>query len=123
MKIRIIGSMKFLEKYKEIKQELEKQGHKVILPKPDEAFDSKNIKLEAMKEFNEDLEKSDAILIANYDKDDKKCHIGVNSLMEIGMAFNRNKKIFIFNDIPESCKDELQAVGSIVLNNDLSKVK
>ncbi|MGD9276624.1 MAG: hypothetical protein PVJ67_05610 [Candidatus Pacearchaeota archaeon] len=125
MRITIIGSMKFYEKFEELKKELEEQGNQIIgIPLPDEVYPNEtNIKLKAMEDFNDDLEKSDAILVANYDKDEKTCHIGINSIMEIGMAFNRNKKIFLLNKIPEKCKDELEAINVIELNGDLAKLK
>jgi predicted metal-dependent peptidase len=124
MKIRIIGSMKFHDKYKEIEKKLENKGHKIIVPLPDEYYSKEeNIKRKAMEDFNKDLEKSDAILIANFDKNEIKNHIGVNTLMEIGMAFNRNKKIFILNKIPENCIEELRAIGVIELNGNLNQIK
>jgi len=75
-----------------------------------------------MEEFNEDLKKSDAILVLNYIKDNKENYIGANSLMEIGMAFILNKKIFILNPSPEYCKDELEAIEAQVLNGNLSEI-
>jgi len=123
MKILIIGSMKFHKEYEDIKKQLEKNNHQVIIPLPDEFYNKeKNIKLKAMQDFNKDLEKSDAILVANYEKHRQKNYIGFNSIMEIGMAFNRNKKIYILFDIPEHCKDELVAIGCKVLNGDINKI-
>ena len=82
-----------------------------------------NPKLKAMQDFNKNLDKSDAILVANFEKHEKKHYIGANSLMEIGMAFNKNKKIFILYDIPEEYKDELSAIGCIILKGDLTKIR
>ena len=124
MKIVICGSMRFYENFEKIKKELEYFGHKVFIPFPDEKYSlESNIKRKAMEDFNNNLKKSDAILIANYDKNEKICHIGVNSIMEIGMAFNQNKKIFVLNKIPKECKDELEAINVNVLNGDLNKIK
>ncbi|MEK6811203.1 MAG: hypothetical protein AABX96_01700 [Nanoarchaeota archaeon] len=123
MKILIIGSMKFHKKYEFLKKQLEKNKHQLIIPEPDKFYnEEKNIKLKAMQDFNKNLEKSDAILVANYEKHNQKNYIGFNSIMEIGMAFNRNKKIFILFNIPDNCKDELEAIGSIVLNGDIDKI-
>lgn len=122
MIIRIIGSMKFHKEYENLKKQLEKNKHKVIIPQPDRFYTKeKNIKLKAMQDFNEDLEKSDSILVANYEKHGKKNYIGFNSIMEIGMAFNRNKDIYILFDIPEDCKKELLAIGCKALNGDIKK--
>ncbi|HDK41880.1 MAG TPA: hypothetical protein ENG87_00760 [Candidatus Pacearchaeota archaeon] len=115
--------MSLLKEYEKLKKELEKKGHKVILPRPNEVFNKgEATKTKAMREFNKNLEKSDAILVANYDKNNEVCYIGVNSIMGIGMAFNRNKKIFILNSIPEKCRDELEAVNCIVLDGDLNNI-
>ena len=124
MKITIVGNMSFLEKFKEAKEFLEKGGHEIIVPEKDpipEPIPS-SVKRRAMEKFNENLKKSDAILVMNYTKGDKENHIGANSLMEIGMAFILQKKIFVLNPFPEFCKDELEAIGAQVLNGDLSKI-
>jgi diphthamide synthase subunit DPH2 len=124
MKITIIGSMKFYEKLKEIKTILEKQGHNVVIPLPDEHYkESGKIKRDSMEDYNKEIEKSDAILVANYEKNNIKNYIGVNSIMEVGMAFNRKKKIFILNQIPENCIVEFNAIDVIELNGDLTKIK
>ena len=123
MKIRIIGSMKFHDKYQEIKDRL-KGKHEVIIPLADEEYSNEdNPKRKSMEDFNNDLENSDAILVANYDKDDKPNYIGVNLIMEVGMAFNREKKIFILNKTPENCKEEFEAIGVITLNGNLEDIE
>ena len=123
MIISIIGSMKFHKEYENLKKQLEKNNHQVIIPLPSEFYNKeKNVKLKAMQDFNNILAKSDAILVANYEKHGQKNYIGFNSIMEIGMAFNRNKKIFILFDIPDNCKDELVAIGCSVLNGDINKI-
>jgi diphthamide synthase subunit DPH2 len=124
MKITIVGSMAFYEKFKEIKNILEKQANKVVIPLPDEHYKEKGkVKRDSMEDYNREIENSDAILVANYEKHNIKNYIGVNALMEIGMAFNRKKKIFILNQIPDNCKDEFNAIGVIELNGDLNKIK
>jgi diphthamide synthase subunit DPH2 len=124
MKITIVGSMKFYDEFVKAKEYLEEKGHEVILPKKDSMPEPipKDFKLKAMQKFNENLEKADAILVMNYTKGDKVNHIGVNSLMEIGMAFNREKKIFVLNDIPESCVHELEAINCVVMDGSLDNV-
>jgi nucleoside 2-deoxyribosyltransferase len=125
MKITIVGNMAFLEKFKEAKGILEQRGHEVIVPEKDPIPEPipPSVKRKAMERFNKNLKKSDAILVMNYTKDDKENHIGANSLMEIGMAFILNKKIFVLNPFPEFCKDELEAIEAQVLNGDLNKIK
>lgn len=116
--------MVFHEKYQKIKRILEEKGHLVIIPFSDNHYkNSKNIKKESMNDFNKNIKKSDAILVVNYEKNNIDNYIGINSIMEIGIAFNRKKKIFILNKIPENCKDEFSAIGAIELNGDLAKIK
>jgi hypothetical protein len=124
MKITIVGSMKFYEKFIEIKQNLEKKGHTTVIPLPDEHYkNSGKIKRDSMEDYNKEIEQSDAILVANYEKHNIKNYIGTNSIMEVGMAFNRKKKIYILNQIPDNCKEEFSAINVIELNGDLNKIK
>jgi len=124
MKIAIVGSMKFHGKFKDLKEKLENKGHEVIIPQPNSIYSKEdNPKKKSMEDFNDNLEKSDIILVANFDKDEKPNYIGINSIMEIGMAFNRNKKIYILNKIPEECKDELEAIDCITLSGDIDNLK
>lgn len=75
-----------------------------------------------MVDFNKNLENSDAILVANYEKNNQKDYIGFNSIMEIGMAFNRKKKIYLLFDIPPNCKDELEAIMCVTLKGNLDNL-
>ena len=124
MKITIVGNMTFLKKFEEAKNFLEQRGHEVIVPEKDPMPEPipPSHKKRAMEKFNENLKKSDAILVMNYTKDGKENYIGANSLMEIGMAFILQKKIFALNSFPEFCKDELKAIEVQVLNGDLNKI-
>jgi nucleoside 2-deoxyribosyltransferase len=124
MKITIVGNISFLDKFKEAESILEKNGHKVIVPKKElmpEPIPSK-IKRELMKDFIEDVKKSDAILVMNYTKNGKENYIGTNSLMEIGIAFLLRKKVFLLNPSPEYAKHEIDAIEAIILDGNLSKI-
>lgn len=136
MKIGVVGSMQFTEKMIAIKDELEKMGHKSFLTnlaspfvgKTDEEkekikIDQKNNK-DAIREFWNQMQGADAILVANYDKHGIKNYIGGNTLMEIGFAHVLNQKIFLLNPIPEIpyYKTEIEAVKPVILNGDLSKI-
>lgn len=116
--------MAFHENFLQLKKELEKQGHLVKIPLPDNNYkNSNNFKLDSMLDFNENLKWSDAILIANYKKNNIENYIGFNSIMEIGMAFNQKKKIFMLFKNPINSSDELNAIGVIELNGDTSLIK
>lgn len=124
MKIRIVGSIFFIEKFKEAKDFLEERGHEVILPEKASVPEPipSSLKRKAMDEFNEDLIESDAILVMNYTKGGKENYIGANTLMEIGMAFITNKKVFVLNSTPEFCRNELEAIETHFLNGDLKRI-
>ncbi len=124
MKIIVIGSMEFHQKFLELEKQLREKGHKVIAQFSAEFYRQNNkSKKEAMDDFNKSLEKVDAILVANYNKNNIDNYIGINTLMEIGMAFNRKKKIFILKKIPQNCKEEFEAIGVTEINENLDKIK
>ena len=116
--------MKFYPKFESLKKQLEEQGHEAIIPLSDEYYEQNNlIKKNAMEDFDKNLEESDAILVANYEKNNIPNYVGTNSIMEVGMAFNQKKKIFILFNIPENCKYEFESAGVIELNGDISNIK
>lgn len=130
MKIAIVGSIKFYQKFLKVKQELEAIGHKVVflpVPHKNEFKSNKDFspadKLKTMQKFNRCLGKADTLLVMNFDKYGKKNYIGVNTIMEIGMAFNQRKKIFIYQKFPKNCFVELEAIGAVAIERDLSKIK
>ena len=93
MKIRIVGSMKFYDKFLKAKSALEAKGNTIILPPKDRVVMDKEIKRKQMEKFLQDLTSVDAVLVMNFDKDSKtRSYVGANTLMEIGMAFLNNKK-------------------------------
>jgi len=147
MKITICGSIAFQDEVLSVKEKLEKLGHEISLwplqLKDEEGKlisvkeyykirkiatdDEKWVwdrKAEAVLEHFDKVAQSDAILVANYDKNDVKGYIGGNTLMEMGLAFFLKKKIYLLNQIPElSYKEEILGVKPIILNGDLSKIK
>ena len=146
MKITICGSIAFQDKVLSVKENLEKLGHEVeIWPlklkdekgqliSAKEYYKIRRIanenekwvwdrKTEVILEHFEKVARSDAILVANYDKNDVKGYIGGNTLMEMGLAFFLKKKIYLLNQIPElSYKEEILGVRPIILKGDLSKI-
>jgi len=67
---------------------------------------------------------NDGILIVNDEKKGKKDYIGGNCLMEMGMAYVNNKKIFLLNDIPAESAylDEIEAMDPVALHGDLNNI-
>ena len=134
MKIAICGSMVFTDRMLEAKRELESSGHEVVVSgfagsysgkKESEierlALRDKN-ENDAMREFWDQIRKSDAILVLNYDRKGIRNYIGGNTFMEIGFAHVLDKKIFLLNPVPEIdfYKAEIEATKPVILNGDLS---
>jgi len=90
---------------------------------PGESADFKRAHDYIRQHYNHILQ-SDAILIVNLEKKGIKNYIGGNCLMEMGMAYVNNKKIFLLNDIPVgiSYLDEIKAMDPICLHGNLSAI-
>jgi len=72
----------------------------------------------------ERIAEMDAVLTLNFDKNGKKNYIGGATFIEIYEAFMKNKKIYLYNDIPEGMLyDEISGFSPIIINGDLSLVK
>jgi len=141
MKIVICGSSFFRKEKVMIKDSLSKLGHEVIIdPWTIQLANDENPELlnEIQKEHSEAKKKygfikwyfdairnSDAILVCNFDKKGVKGYIGSNTLMEIAVAYDWKKKIFVLNKFDRDlfCYDEVAGIESIILNGDLEKIK
>lgn len=132
MKVCVCGSIGFYRKFLSLKSELEELGYEVIIPVPAKDQIEKEMpqsslkdeKAKVMRDFFKFIEESDVILVANYPKHGKKGYIGANTFLEIGVAFSKNKKIFLLHNLPENSPfiDELDAMNCIALNGDISKI-
>lgn len=146
MTLTICGTIAFFDSMTEIKEKLEEIGHEVKLPptevkgkdgnlisvqeyyrqRKEEQDDDSWIwdrKAEAIRWHLEKIENSDAILVLNHEKKGVAGYIGGNTLVEMGVAFYLNKKIFLYNPIPElSYKEEILGMKPVVLNQDLRNI-
>ena len=140
MKVMIVCSTAFYDKVGSIKEELEHNGHYVIVPNcydaPVTNEDNKLMSEEEYLEFfktmyyesRDKIKDIDAILVLNYDKVKNgnvlSNYIGASTFLEMYEAFMNNKKIFMINDYPDNMLyDEVKGFGPIILNGDLSKVR
>lgn len=73
----------------------------------------------------DEITKSDAILVTNYEKHNKANYIGPNVLMEMAIAFYLKKPIYILNGQPEDSPliDEILGLEPIFLNGDINSLK
>ncbi|NCN22469.1 hypothetical protein GW758_02635 [Candidatus Falkowbacteria bacterium] len=153
MKITICGSIAFYQEMEELKESLSSRGHEVYIPllnneAPAEMGGGKKIyfgkyiednggidsflpdhqiwdlKEKAIRDHYEKIEWADAIVVANYEKRGLSGYVGGNTLIEIGLAFYLNKKIFILNPVSSdiSYKQEIMGMKPVMLNGDLSLI-
>ena len=134
MIITICGSIKFYDEMLNAKKELEKLGHKILMPVKAEGVDyweeDNTKRVEAKKKFEfisehmDKIENSDAILVMNITKKDIENYIGANTFLEMGFAYYRKKKIYILSPLPSQpyIIDEIQTIDPIVINGDFRKV-
>ena len=135
MKITICGSMTFLEEMRKAADYLTEKGHECFLPEPfitEEEYQQQNTRenLLEMKPFwtqrhFRKIEDSDCVLVINHKKKGFEGYFGSNTLMELSVAFYLNKKIFLLNPIQGDHPHYEEVVGmkSIILNEDLEKIK
>jgi len=136
MRILIICSKVFYKDIEPIKEKLEKIGHIVELPnsyyEPDAEKKSwelgekehSEFKARMFKMSSERIETMDAVLTLNFDKNGKKNYIGGATFIELYEAFIMNKKIFLYNEIPEGMLyDEISGFSPVILKGDLNLVQ
>lgn len=128
--------MHFSEKMLAVAKDLKNLGHDPILSNfvnsfPDKSEKEKEeIKLKqkfkenAMKKDWEIMKQADALLVINLKRHDIVNYIGGNTLFELAAGYFSNKKIYLYNPIPEIefYKTELEAVKPVILNGDLTKI-
>jgi hypothetical protein len=114
---------------------LELNGHEITYPNSyEQPFQEEEMKkkgLEAHIEFKQrmmrlhepKIKANDAVLALNFEKQGKPNYIGGGTFMEIVKAWELNKKIFLYNPIPECIfKDELTGINPYIINQDISKI-
>jgi len=153
MKITLCGSIAFYSEMEKIKTDLEIQGHEVFIPllsneAPDEmgggntiyfgkyieengginAFPAEHhvwdLKKKAIQDHFEKIKWGDAVLVCNYEKRGIAGYVGGNTLIEIGVAFFLNKRIYILNTVSSelSYKQEIYGMKPIFLNGDIGLI-
>ena len=140
MKILIICSKKFYSKIEEVKKILEEKNNEVFLPNcyDDPTAEQKmwdlgkeehqKFKAKMYKQSEDTISEMDAVLVLNLDKEKDgevfKNYIGGATFLEMYDAFRLDKKIYLYNDIPNGMLfDEIEGFGPIIINGDISLIK
>lgn len=135
----ICNSAKLFPEVLKLKKDLEALCYEVLIHESSVIVNGKKVPVEEYNEmkkgpWNEHIQKSltprmiahfrkieisDAIVVLNKDKGDKKNYIGGNTLIEMGLAFYLEKPIFLTNPIPEYLpySEEIRGMEPIVLRN------
>lgn len=135
MNIFIICSKKFYDRIPEIESKLNELGHKITMPncydKPDTEDKYRSMGREGHAKWKSEMirhslsviEKNDAVLVLNFSKDTSENYIGGATFLEMYDAFRLDKKIYLYNEIPEGIlHDEIVGFDPIILHGDISKL-
>lgn len=129
MRITLCSSARFFDRLLNIKKEMEERGHEVFLPSMTDYHELEEtalakIQYNLIKDHFKKIGQSDAIFVANYDKNGIKGHIGGSCLLEMGKACDKGIPIFLLNNIPEqsSYREEIIAMQPIVMGEEWDKI-
>lgn len=142
MTITICSSAAFYKHVIELKTDLEKFGHTVLVPYTALAMEKNNDydvshyktwfadandyhkKAKLMRMHFDEVAKGDAVLVVNDEKHGVPNYIGGNVLMEMAVAFYLQKQIYILGDLPADSpfEEEYKGMEPILLHGDLSVI-
>jgi len=135
MKVFIICSKKFYDKITPIQAELEKAGHIILLPScfddpgSEERYrdlgpkEHSEWKATILKHSTNVINTIDAVLVLNFEKNGMENYIGGATFLEMYDAFRLDKKIYLYNNVPEGIlHDEVRGFEPILIQGDISKI-
>ncbi|MEO8784893.1 MAG: hypothetical protein ABI221_00975 [Candidatus Saccharimonadales bacterium] len=140
--IALCCSANFYRQAVAVREQLVKLGFAVIIPEAAEQmrqsgdfdvshyktwFGDKNDyykKTALIKGHFVEIDKADIVLVLNYQKHGVDNYIGGNTLMEMAIAFYRNKPIYILNEMPQESAflEEIIGLNSIALHGHLETI-
>ncbi|MFH1327055.1 MAG: hypothetical protein ABIH59_02930 [archaeon] len=137
MRIAVCGSMCFSPEMVQVGKELKGLGHEVTLPdftehyatlgsRDDMHIESAHNKIEhdLIKGYFNVIKNHDAVLVYNASKNGIENYVGGNTLIEMAFAHVLDKRIFIYNPIPNmQYRDEIEAMQPVVLDRDLARIR
>lgn len=135
MKIFIICSKAFYNKIPYIKNQLEQDGHNITLPN---SYDNPGMeeyqrslggekhaswKSEMIRHSADVIQDMDAVLVLNFEKNGIPNYLGGATFLEMYDAFKLNKKIFLFNDIPDGIlREEIVGFCPVLIKANLANI-
>ncbi len=132
--------MYFAKEMLEAKKKLEEMGHIIEVPCDAKEFVENHqmttdnheenyrwcIKNDIIRKCFNSIAESDAVLLLNYPKNGIDGYIGASGLMEIGLAYYLNKKIFLLYPPPPvkevKSTHEILIMQPIILNGNLNLI-
>lgn len=136
MKIFLICSKNFYHSVADIQKQLERQGHLIVLPNfyddPSTEARYRNLGVEEHSKWKagmlrhsaEVIAGLDAVLVLNFEKNGVPNYIGGATFLEMYDAFRLDKKIFLYNEVPDGMlRDEIVGFNPTVIYEDLTLVK
>ncbi|MDP2925707.1 MAG: hypothetical protein Q8N99_05020 [Nanoarchaeota archaeon] len=136
MKIAICGSMTFSPEMVDVAKKLKELGHDATLPdftehyaslksRDDMHVESAHNKVEhdLIRGYYDVIKQHEAVLIYNHSKNGIENYVGGNTLIEMAFAHVLNKRIFMYNPIPNmQYKDEIEAMQPEILEGNLERI-
>lgn len=128
MRIALIGSIKHVDLMEKMGNDLRGMGHDVVVPKLSEAERTgtmtPDIKGRLIRGYFPELEKADAVLVANEERKGIPGYIGANTFLEMSVAYYLNKPLYLLHPLSEKldCRDEVVAMQPVVLNGALGEI-
>ncbi len=132
MKIFVCCSKAFYPRVAPIKHQLEAMRHTVTLPNsydnPGREAEMQILgwreharwKAEMLRLQKAKVKACDAVLVLNFEKNGQPRYIGGATFLEMYMAFDFGKKLFLYNDVPDGMlRDEIIAFEPTVIYGDL----
>ena len=118
----LCGSMKVKEEIFRVQEYLEGKGFNVLIP--DECLVDMPKEEASRRHFDKIVDtNNEYLLVVNATKNGIDNYIGPNSFCEVAFGFYFNKKVFLFNDIYEPYKDELEGWHVMPLKGNLDNIK
>ena len=130
MHVVLSGSMRFIDRMREIATVLEARGHTVTLPAPTPAdIDPRSLHGEALVDFKADvvadhlraIRATDAVLVVNVDAPEARGYVGPSALVELAFAVALGRRAYVLHDVGEQANRlEVLALRPTLLAGDIA---